>query len=222
MKCCARLAPHVACAERFRSGPLQTWLDSRHTSSLLHPLPILTSPRDGPVSKPTIIALFRENALVLPSLCFSNWKSGWWAVLNTTLWYRNDQYWNRFAVPAHPQHRCGRKINEKCVRRDTKAIYILTAGNDYSLFFSASVNIKYNSWVLMGKETERSRSAIAQAGAAGIPVCGFPHQRKGLSFLPCSWVECKARGQEWSELSTATLRRGRGTKIKQSDSHDTK
>lgn len=55
MKCCARLAPHVACAERFRNGLLQTWLDSGHTSSLSHPLPILTSPWDGPVSKTTIV-----------------------------------------------------------------------------------------------------------------------------------------------------------------------
>lgn len=88
MKCCARLAPRVGSAERFISNPLHTWLYSGHTFSSPPFLIVIPHP-DGPISQTTAIALFRENALVLPSLCFSNWKSGWWAVLNTAIQHRD-------------------------------------------------------------------------------------------------------------------------------------
>lgn len=84
------------------------------------------------------------------------------------------------------------------------------------------MNIKYNRWVSVEIGRERSHPATAQGDAAEIPVCLFQAcQTHGLSFLPCSWAGCRAHGQEWSELSTATLLTGTGTAIKQSHSHDT-
>lgn len=146
MKCCAKLAPRVSYTQIYywSSADLDGFWAYASFSSLLFPILIL-SPGD-PVSKSIIIALLRENALILPSLCVSNWKSGWWAVLSTPLWYRSDWYWSRSAVSAHPQHVCSGKTNEKCVGHT----------------------------VLRRKEAERSWSATAPTGAAEMPVCHFP------------------------------------------------
>lgn len=89
MKCCARLAPHAGYAERFISDPLQTWLYSWHAFPSVHLLSSFShSSLRWSNLKTNSHSLFRENDLVLLSLCFSNWKWGWWAVLNTVIQHR--------------------------------------------------------------------------------------------------------------------------------------